>query len=106
MPIPPDKYSHGFLSAKLAAIRHIAVRFQSHFRKIGDNALLLTGLVSIFAVKYYKKTLTPGRSHGERESNGVVQQGISTPDYFRTMEIAGMFRKPTSLVGYRRKFNV
>ena len=52
------KYPHGFLSAKLAAIRQVAARLQPHFRKIGDNALLLTGLGNVFAVRRYKKVRT------------------------------------------------
>jgi hypothetical protein len=61
-----------FLSAKLAAIRHIAVRLQPHFRKIGDNALLLTGLGNVFAVQRYKKVPHPrSLSQGEREGNGL-----------------------------------
>jgi formylmethanofuran dehydrogenase subunit A len=55
IPILPTKHPHGFLSAKLAAIRQVAARLQPHFRKIGDNALLLTVLGNVFAVRRYKK---------------------------------------------------
>jgi hypothetical protein len=48
------RYPHGFLSAKLATNRRIAARQQPHFRKIGDNALLLIGMVNVFAVRRYK----------------------------------------------------
>jgi len=46
--------------AKLAAIRHVAARLQPHFGKIGDNALLLTSLGNVFAVRRYKKGGNPG----------------------------------------------
>jgi len=46
----------------LAAIRHFAARLQPHFRKIGDNALLLTGLVNVFAVRRYKNEWLAGHT--------------------------------------------
>jgi hypothetical protein len=64
-------HPHGFLSAKLAAIRHITTRLQPHFRKIGDNALLLTGLENVFAVKYYKNGRGVGLGAKVREEKSV-----------------------------------
>jgi hypothetical protein len=57
------------------AIRHIAARLHPHFRKIGDNALLLIGFGNVFAVRRYKnETVIPtGHTSGlPIKGNGTI----------------------------------
>ena len=59
MTISRWQHCHRLFFSRLAGL--VAARLQPHFRKIGDNALLLTGLGNAFAVRRYKEARESGR---------------------------------------------
>jgi hypothetical protein len=89
------RYPHDFLSAKLAAIRHIAARLHPHFRKIGDNALLLTDMRNVFAVMRYKKGGATGQVFGSGKSE------MSKPLRRRISESSNVLQGGFDLLNWR-----